>query len=94
MTPDAQPREQSELVRLPDRAEVSPLLEELISLLRQNRMTALKVMTQVRESLAGTILETEATLLAEVVERLEFTTAQERAKTVLRRLAEITTQHQ
>jgi CheY-like chemotaxis protein len=93
LTPDTQPPEHNGPLREPDPAAVSPLLEELIPLLKQNRMTALEVMAQVGERLAGTILETESVFLAEAVERLDFTTAQDRAKTVQRRLAEITDQH-
>ena len=69
LTTDAQSPERSGPLRAPDPAEVLPLLEELIPMLQLNRMTALEVMTQVGERLAGTILEIEAILLAEAVDR-------------------------
>ena len=84
LTPEDHPREQSRPLRTPDSAAVSPFLDQLIPLLRQNQLTALEVMDQVAVCLAGTILETESALLAEAVERLDFASAVELAQSLLR----------
>ena len=92
LTTAAQPPERSGPLRAPDPAEVLPLLKKLLPLLRQNRMTSLEVMTQVGARLAGTILETEAILLAEAVDRLAFAKALEMARTLSHRLNELAAQ--
>jgi PAS domain S-box-containing protein len=93
LTPEEHSREQSVPLRAPDPAEVTPLLEELIPLLQQSLMSAQEVMTQVSEHLAGTEVETEAILLAEAVDRLDYASALEMAQALSHRLNELAAQH-
>ncbi len=75
-------------VRTPDLAEVVPLLEKLVALLRQRRMAVLDLLPRLAELLAGTSLEPEMLLLLEAAERLEFVVARSMAETLMSRLAE------
>ncbi len=91
LPPEALTAERSGPLRAPDLAELLPLLNKLIPLLRENQMTSLEVMSQVGERLAGTILEPEAILLAEAVDHLAFAKAVEMARMLLRLLNELAT---
>jgi PAS domain S-box-containing protein len=75
-------------VPLTDRLVVLQLLEELISLLQQRRMTALDIVQQVEHRLDGTVVAPEAVLLGETVDRLDFVAAETMARQLLLRLGE------
>ena len=81
----------SDLLPVLNPVEITPLLEELMELLRSRRMSALEVMKQLEVKLEGSVLNPEVKLLSEEVDRLDFDTACERARLIAQRIAEITT---
>ena len=92
LSKDAQPRQHSGPLRSPDQGAVTPLLEELVLLLQDRSLDALESMSRLRELLAGTVLEAEATLLAETIDRLQFADAQRMAHHLTHQLAALAPQ--
>jgi hypothetical protein len=66
-----------------------PLLDELMPLLRQRKMAALKITGRLTECLTGTILEADVISLADSADRLDFKTALELASDLLNRLVDL-----
>jgi two-component system, sensor histidine kinase and response regulator len=76
----------------PDLTVVTPLLDELLPLLQQRKLAALKVMGRLAICLAGTTVEPQAIALAEVVDRLDFSSAYTQASQLSSRLQNLSSQ--
>ena len=72
--------------------EINPLIDELLHLLQERRLTARKVMRKLGEKLSGTDVATELNELSVAVDRLEFVNAHTMALHLAQRF--ITLNHQ